>query len=103
MNKFDLQSSAASAELEAKTRETAAELRQDAPFLDLHGRNPDEIHTEVDQFLYRQIQAKEPNAKIIYGIGKGVLAKETKKFLSTHPLVEKVIDKGGYCIVLLET
>ena len=79
----------------------AAELRTDAPKLDLHGRDPHEIEIQIDQFLYQNHSRGESSVEIIYGIGRGVLSKTTRDFLSGHPLVEKVIDKGGFCIVLL--
>lgn len=79
----------------------AAELRKDAPKLDLHGRDPYETESKIDQFLYDQFTRDESSAEIIYGIGKGILGEKTRKFLQSHPLVEKVVDKGGYCVVLL--
>ncbi len=79
----------------------AAALSTDAPKLDLHGRDPHEIQNQIDQFLYAHFLKKDSYVEIIYGIGKGVLGKITLEFLATHPLVEKVIDKGASCIVLL--
>jgi dsDNA-specific endonuclease/ATPase MutS2 len=82
-------------------RKFAAELRVDAPQLDLHGRDPHEIETKIDQFLYQNYNNGESSVQIIYGIGKGVLSKIAREILSRHPLVEKVVDKGGFCVVLL--
>ena len=82
-------------------RRLAGELRTDAPKLDLHGRFDHEIETKIDQFLYEHFNNNELSVEIVYGIGKGVLSKATREFLKDHPLVEKVIDKGGSCVVIL--
>lgn len=87
--------------MSSEIKKFAAEIRRDAPKLDLHGRFSSEIEAQIDQFLYRHHQGKEMSVEIIYGIGKGVLSKATREFLSEHPLVEKVIDKGGSCVVIL--
>lgn len=85
----------------SEIKKFAAELRTDAPKLDLHGRDSHEIQNQIDQFLYENFNKKESSVEIIYGIGKGVLKKITHDFLKNHPLVEKVLDKGGHCVVLL--
>jgi dsDNA-specific endonuclease/ATPase MutS2 len=89
--------------LEDSVRITAAELRQDVPQLDLHGRYTSNIEVKIDQFLYQNYNKKEPSVNIIYGIGTGVLENATKNFLKLHPLVYKVLDKVGSCVVILET
>ena len=79
----------------------AAEIRKEMPELDLHGLFPEEINNRVDLFLYENYKNKEASVKIIYGIGKGVLRKEVLSFLQNHPLVDKIINKEGSCLVLL--
>lgn len=85
----------------AAADELAAELRRGAPQLDLHGLYPEEAQSRVDQFLYENFNKKETSVEIIFGIGKGVMRRTVLDFLKTHPLVEKVMDKGGSCVVLL--
>ncbi|MFA6105539.1 MAG: Smr/MutS family protein [Patescibacteria group bacterium] len=85
----------------SEIRKFAGEIRQGAPKLDLHGRDPHEIENQIDQFLHENYLKKELSVEIVYGIGRGVLSKVTRDFLKTHPLVEKAIDKGGSCIVIL--
>ena len=87
--------------MSSEIRKFAAELRRDAPKLDLHGRFSHEIEQQIDQFLYQHHLSGELSVEIVYGIGKGVLSKAARDFLSTHPLVEKVVDKGGSCVVIL--
>ena len=85
----------------SEIRHLAGEIRTDSPKLDLHGRDAHEVENQIDQFLHENYLKKELSVEIIYGIGKGVLSKVTRDFLATHPLVEKAIDKGGSCIVIL--
>lgn len=87
---------------ESDIREFASELRKN-PQLDLHGRFPDNSFSVVDQFLYQNLNEQQPSVEVIYGIGKGKLKEAVLEFLEDHPLVEKVLDKGGACIVLLNT
>jgi dsDNA-specific endonuclease/ATPase MutS2 len=83
-------------------KEFAASLRHDLPELDLHGKKgEDQIESAIDQFLYQQFNKQEQSLEVIYGIGTGRMKETAVNYLSTHPLVEKVIDKGGSCIVLL--
>jgi dsDNA-specific endonuclease/ATPase MutS2 len=82
-------------------RGLAAQLATDLPQLDLHKHRPDEIDSEIDQFLYHHAMQKNSAVEIIFGIGKGVLRNASLEFLHNHPLVEKVLDKGGSCVVLL--
>lgn len=77
----------------------AAELK-DSPTLDLHGSSVFGIQDKVDQFIVKEIKDND-SVEIIFGIGKGRLREEVMNFLKNHPLVEKIIDKGGSCIVLL--
>jgi dsDNA-specific endonuclease/ATPase MutS2 len=85
----------------SEIKRLAAEIRRDAPKLDLHGRDPHEIESQIDQFLYQNHLNKELSVEIIYGIGRGVLSQTARDFLKNHPLVEKVVDKGGSCVVIL--
>lgn len=87
--------------MSSEFKKFAAELRTDAPRLDLHGRDPHEIEIKIDQFLYENYNKGEQSVEIIYGIGKGVLSKTAREILNKHPLVEKIMDKGGFCVVIL--
>jgi len=78
-----------------------AELRTDLPTLDLHGFRPYNIAERIDQFLYSLVTLKEPAASIVYGGGTGVLREAVLKDLKYHCLVETVVEKAGYCIVIL--
>ncbi len=84
-----------------ETKIFVAEIRKKIPELDLHGLFPDEINNRIDLFLYENCQKQEESVKIIFGIGKGVLRKEALSFLQNHPLVDKIIDQGGSCLVIL--
>lgn len=79
----------------------AAELRTDLPTLDLHGRYPAEALEQLELFLYYQNKAGESVVKVIYGGGSGRLGEAVRKRLQTHPLVDKIQDIGGSCLVLL--
>lgn len=79
----------------------SAELRTDLPALDLHGYRPYDIVEKIDQFLYSLILKKEPVGQIIYGGGTGVLRDAVLTELANHSLVVKVVEKAGYCIVVL--
>ncbi len=87
--------------MSSEIKKFAAELRTNAPKLDLHGRFSHEIESQIDQFLYENYNKKELSVEIVYGIGRGVLSQATRKFLENHPLVEKVVDRGGFCVVIL--
>lgn len=82
-------------------REFAGEIDENLPKLDLHGNFSHQVENVIDQFLYSNKIKKENIVEVIYGIGTGKIKSEALKFLESHPLVEKVIDKGGSCIVLL--
>ncbi|MEK7625250.1 MAG: Smr/MutS family protein [Patescibacteria group bacterium] len=71
------------------------------PELNLHGFFVDEIDNRIDQFLFENFNNGNLNVKVIYGIGTGRLHDAALKFLAAHPLVEKVLDEGGHCAVLL--
>jgi len=79
----------------------AAQLGADIPELDLHKNNPGDIEIEIDQFLYRSFQAKKDVVRIIYGGGQGIMRKSVLDFLHQHPLVEKIEEAGGSCVVKL--
>ncbi len=79
----------------------AAELRTDLPALDLHGRYPAEALDEMELFLDSYFRAGESAVKIIYGGGTGRLGEAVLGRLHSHPLVDKIEEIGGSCLVLL--
>lgn len=84
-------------------KEFAAEIDEKIEVLDLHGLYPSEALDKLEIFLYNTSQRNIPHVKIIYGIGKGVLEKEVEKNLTTHPLVEKIIKKSGFSLVIFKS
>ncbi len=79
----------------------AAELRDDLPTLDLHGYYTVEALDQLEFFLFREYQAKEVVVCIIYGGGTGRLGEAVRGRLQAHPLVDKIQDNGGSCVVVL--
>lgn len=84
-------------------KEFSAEVDDKIPTLDLHGLYPDEAMDTVEIFLYNISQGNLPSAKIVYGIGRGVLEKEVEKYLMKHPLVEKINKRSGFCLIFLKS
>lgn len=84
---------------ELQMRIFAAELRRDAPTIDFHGHVPDAIDTRLDQFLADH--RTEPSVHVIHGHGKGVLKAQVLRILRDHPMVDAVVEKSGYVIVIL--
>ncbi len=78
----------------------AAELRTDLPTLDLHGLFPDAALERLELFLYEVWQASGLSARIIYGGGTGRLSAVILQRLQTHPLVDKIKELGGSCVIL---
>ncbi|MHA2615276.1 MAG: endonuclease MutS2 [bacterium JZ-2024 1] len=76
------------------------------PVLDVRGMRWDKAVQEVDRWLNHSFLAGRTSGKILHGIGKGVLKKEIRQFLSTHPLVKKVrsgeISEGGEAVTYVE-
>lgn len=80
----------------------AAELRVNAPKLDLHNLRPEDgVEEAVDRFLYDNYNQKQDVVKIVYGIGEGKMEKKVLDFLKTHPLVEEVGKGTGHCLVVI--
>jgi dsDNA-specific endonuclease/ATPase MutS2 len=77
----------------------AAELRKDMPILDIHGEYPDAIDVLLDQFIYRH--RDESALQIIHGHGTGSLQARVISVCNVHPLVDAVIKKNGYVLLLL--
>lgn len=84
-----------------EARRLAAELREDAPKLDLHGVHPDRVEDMLDQFLTRHAETVD-SVEIIFGIGTGKLGGLVAAILEKHPLVESVEQKPGRCIILFD-
>jgi dsDNA-specific endonuclease/ATPase MutS2 len=79
----------------------ALSLRADLAEIDLHGFYPDEAVGKLDVFLYDQISAGCDGVKIIYGAGTGRLKSAALDYLHDHPLIDILIDEGGYAVALL--
>lgn len=81
----------------------ALSLRADLAQIDLHGLYPNEALGKLDIFLYDQISAKCDGVKIIYGAGTGKLKFTVLDYLHKHPLIDILIDEGGYAVALLHS
>ena len=79
----------------------AAKMRRDLPTLDLHEFIPSQVLDKLEFFLYTIFQQKEPAARIVYGIGVGQLKKIVLECLKKHPLVAKIEEEAGSCIIIL--
>ncbi len=75
----------------------------ETPQIDLHiSSNVDEALDQLEKELYFLVKNKKRYAKIIYGIGKGVLKSEVLKVIEKHPLIKDYsIGQDGFCIVEL--
>ena len=79
----------------------AADLGANIPELDLHGFYPDEAIQKLEQFLFVCYQKKIKMARVIYGGGTGKLRDVVLEYLTKHPQVEDVVDRGATCVVML--
>ncbi len=66
--------------------------------LDLHGLYPEDAEIEIDHFLTVH-HSKAETVKIVYGVGSGILKKASLDFLEYHPMVKKIIEGQGFCLV----
>jgi DNA mismatch repair protein MutS2 len=68
--------------------------------LDLHGLRSDEAIDKLDKFLSDALISGFDEVLVYHGIGTGKLSYAVRKFLETHPKVEKFMDApakmGGY-------
>lgn len=79
----------------------STELLGDLPTLDLHGSKIGAVENLLDQFLF--CNKNKINVRLIFGIGEGKMRAAVLKFLASHPMVDKVVDMGGSCVVKLFT
>jgi DNA mismatch repair protein MutS2 len=56
--------------------------------LDLHGLTVDEALPKLEQFLYTAFKAGLHRVWVVHGKGTGVLRREVRRYLSSHPLVK---------------
>lgn len=82
----------------------AASLNHNIYNIDLHGSGT--VSDALDQFeseLFYLYESGIEHARVIYGIGKGVLAKEVQKRMDEHPLVEvwEGESSGGSAILVI--
>ena len=78
----------------------AADLGADIPEVDLHGFYPDEALEKLDSFLFFCTNKKAKMARVIYGGGTGKLHDVVLEYLTKHPQVEDVVDRGATCVVM---
>lgn len=72
--------------------------------IDLHyTHNPREAEEKLELELFRLYNEGAHDARVIYGIGTGILATHVLNILEKHPLVSNVEkeDTGGSCIITL--
>lgn len=78
------------------------------PTIDLHGYTTEEVWPALDTFLRQASSSGAAHAKIITGKGKGLVKKETKKYLkaSGYPSKFEKMDNGkineGVLIIFLD-
>jgi len=63
--------------------------------LDLHGLTVDEALPKLEQFLYMAFQARLRRVWVVHGKGTGVLRREMRRYLSSHPLVRSFSAADG--------
>ncbi len=85
--------------LEAK--KFAIEIDNNLQSIDLHLCRLDEIEAKVDQFLCQCVDKKLSGAKIITGIGKGVIKNIVIGYLHGRFSPDDIIVKNGEIIVVL--
>jgi DNA mismatch repair protein MutS2 len=70
------------------------------------GATVEEATHRVDKFLDEAALANRPRVRIIHGHGTGALRKGLAQFLSSHPLVQRVLpesdDRGGKAVTVVE-
>ena len=70
------------------------------------GSTVEEATERVDKFLDEAALANKPRVRIVHGHGTGALRKGLARFLSSHPLVERVSfeseERGGKAITVVE-
>ncbi|MCK9581606.1 MAG: Smr/MutS family protein [Methanoregula sp.] len=81
-------------------KKLAAEIDGQMPELDLHLSSADNFEYEIDAFLSRCLADNEPRAKIITGIGSGVLNERVKTILKNYDFVVETVDAPGAVIAV---
>jgi len=70
------------------------------------GSTVEEATERVDKFLDEAALANRQRVRVIHGHGTGALRKGLAQFLSSHPLVERVVsesdDRGGKAVTVVE-
>jgi DNA-nicking Smr family endonuclease len=82
-----------------ETKIFAAELRTDMPSIDVHGHYPDNLSARLDQFIYTH--RNESSLQVIHGHGKGVLKQKVLDICRNHPLIDAVVEKNGYVLLII--
>lgn len=82
-----------------EARKFAAELRTNMPSIDFHGHYPDDLDARLDQFIYAH--RDDQSIQVIHGHGTGVLKKKVMDICKNHPLIDAVIEKNGYVILII--
>jgi len=56
--------------------------------IDLHRLTVDEALPKLEEFLYATYQAGAYQVWVIHGKGTGILRREVRRYLTSHPLVK---------------
>lgn len=85
-----------------EARKLALSLSTDLPELDLHGLYPQEAEARLELFLFDAHRMRHAGARIIYGVGSGVLRRHIVSHLQNHPLVDYLLEEEGSCKIILK-
>lgn len=88
-------------EQESTIDDLRIELAQGVPNIDLHGLYPEEAESKVDIFLTEHYSLEDV-VRIVYGVGEGKMKKIVLGYVRNHPMVKRVAEKQGYCLVLFD-
>ncbi len=64
--------------------------------LDLHRLTVDEAIPKLDSFLHSAFRSGLYRVWIVHGKGSGVLRREVRRYLSSHPLVKRFVEADKY-------
>ena len=83
----------------------AAELGLNIPKLDLHGKYPEEIESEVKGFVLEKYNLDEEMVRIIYGVGTGKMKETVLAILKKEDMksiIDTVEEKSGSCVIVFK-
>jgi DNA mismatch repair protein MutS2 len=83
-----------------------AEAAAEPDEINVIGNTVEEATRRVDKFIDTAALGGKPQVRVIHGHGTGALRRGLAKFLSTHPLVERIHaeadERGGTAITVVE-